>query len=141
MNSHTTSGASRQPHVTDLLLCINRYGACAGYDPTLWEVDDSNAAPLLARRAKGICRDCPVLSECLAYSLEVEEYGIWAGLDAREREELRRAKVTRMSERNKWARVARMRSQGYTREQIAQEFGVSRRTVFRWLNRIDEQAA
>ena len=141
MSSHPSLDASRPPHVTDLLLLIHRNGACADYNPTLWDIDDSASAPLLARRAKFICGECPVRSACLAYSLQVEEFGIWAGLDAKERERLRDVRVTRMSERNKWAKVERMRSQGCTCEEIAQEFGVSRRTVFRWFNRIDGQAA
>ncbi|MEZ5349654.1 MAG: WhiB family transcriptional regulator [Microthrixaceae bacterium] len=38
------------------------------------------------RRAKEICTDCVVRSECLEYSLEIREpHGIWGGLNESER--------------------------------------------------------
>ena len=38
------------------------------------------------RRAKEICTDCLVRSECLEYSLEIREpHGIWGGLNESER--------------------------------------------------------
>jgi WhiB family redox-sensing transcriptional regulator len=37
--------------------------------------------------AKAICRSCPVIRECLAHSLAVQEtYGIWGGLSETERQ-------------------------------------------------------
>ena len=47
-----------------------------------------------ARRAKRICRDCPVVSECLEYALsnnlnETDD-GIWDGMTPGERRELKR---------------------------------------------------
>lgn len=47
-----------------------------------------------ARRAKRICRDCPVVSECLEYALsnnlnETDD-GIWGGMTPGERRELKR---------------------------------------------------
>ena len=46
-----------------------------------------------ARRAKRICRDCPVVSECLEYALsnnlnETDD-GIWGGMTPRERRNLK----------------------------------------------------
>lgn len=44
-------------------------------------------------KAKAVCRECPVLAQCRAYTLENrEEYGIWAGLSEDEREALRDGK-------------------------------------------------
>jgi hypothetical protein len=41
------------------------------------------------RRAKQVCNDCPVRTECLTYALEREEKeGIWAGLWPHERRDL-----------------------------------------------------
>ena len=38
------------------------------------------------RRAKAICAQCIVQSECLEYSLEIKEpHGIWGGLNEHER--------------------------------------------------------
>ena len=37
--------------------------------------------------AKAICRSCPVVQECLAHSLAVQEpYGVWGGLSEGERQ-------------------------------------------------------
>ncbi|MFN8021459.1 MAG: WhiB family transcriptional regulator [Acidimicrobiales bacterium] len=41
------------------------------------------------RRAKSICRTCPVAATCLAYALEFREpHGVWGGLNEIERREL-----------------------------------------------------
>ena len=41
------------------------------------------------RRAKAICGECMVRSECLEYSLEIKEpHGIWGGLNEHERRAL-----------------------------------------------------
>lgn len=42
------------------------------------------------RAAKGICRRCPVVAQCRSHGLAVEEFGIWGGLTARERDAMRR---------------------------------------------------
>lgn len=37
-------------------------------------------------RAKEVCRTCPVITECRAHALSVEEpYGVWGGLTEEER--------------------------------------------------------
>lgn len=44
------------------------------------------------RPAKRVCSQCPVAAECLAYALEHEiEYGVFGGLSARQRRDLKRA--------------------------------------------------
>jgi WhiB family redox-sensing transcriptional regulator len=41
------------------------------------------------RRAKDICADCSVRTECLNYALEIKEFhGIWGGLNEVERRAL-----------------------------------------------------
>lgn len=41
--------------------------------------------------AKALCRECPVRNACLDYALtKPEPYGIWGGLNERERKRLRR---------------------------------------------------
>lgn len=45
-----------------------------------------------ATRARAVCARCPVREDCLAYALDAgEQYGIWGGLDPRERQNLRRS--------------------------------------------------
>jgi WhiB family redox-sensing transcriptional regulator len=63
--------------------------ACADADPELFfpTAGDSRSA----RDARAICRDCPVLADCLDYSLQDASLdGIWAGTSYRQRAELRR---------------------------------------------------
>ncbi|WP_306574024.1 WhiB family transcriptional regulator [Isoptericola croceus] len=52
-------------------------------------------------RAKQICRTCPVTEPCLAQALEVpERWGVWGGLDERQRAaQRRRASARRNSDR------------------------------------------
>lgn len=45
----------------------------------------------LGTRAREICHQCPVSTQCLAFALSNnEQFGIWGGLDARERAALLR---------------------------------------------------
>lgn len=58
---------------------------CAAYDPEIFFEGRTD------RRAKAICRGCPVRLECLVAALSDHiEYGVWGGLDERERRRLRR---------------------------------------------------
>lgn len=42
------------------------------------------------RRAKKICKDCPVLRECLEYAIDQNCVGIWGGMDTQERQDFAR---------------------------------------------------
>ena len=60
----------------------------------LWATIEMPSKKEQARRAKRICRDCPVVSECLEYALsnnlnETDD-GIWGGMTPGERRELKR---------------------------------------------------
>ena len=64
--------------------------ACRGpetalfFPPTTSERRDDRDAR--ERRAKAICRQCPVRSECLDHAVRVGEmHGIWGGLNETER--------------------------------------------------------
>lgn len=67
-------------------------GACRGEDSALFfhpEGERGSARTNRERNAKLICRRCPVLTECLRYSLTTREpYGVWGGLSETERTEL-----------------------------------------------------
>lgn len=41
--------------------------------------------------AKRVCRHCPVVEDCLAHAIQTEAHGVWGGLTASERMELRAA--------------------------------------------------
>jgi WhiB family redox-sensing transcriptional regulator len=48
------------------------------------------------RRAKEMCRGCPVIEQCRSHALEVgEPYGIWGGLSETERDMLLKRDIGR----------------------------------------------
>jgi WhiB family redox-sensing transcriptional regulator len=60
--------------------------ACRGMDPELWFPLDDGAT------ARAVCAGCPVADQCLAWAVEVgADDGIFGGLDAADRRELRLA--------------------------------------------------
>lgn len=61
-------------------------GACAGFGGSAWFMPERS---LTTRWALGVCQTCPVRRICLASALTYgEEYGVWGGLLASEREPL-----------------------------------------------------
>lgn len=60
--------------------------ACAGEDPELWHPNDSRQAA----QAKRICKQCPVILECLNWALNTElpstREGIYGGTTPNERQ-------------------------------------------------------
>jgi len=61
-------------------------GLCVGEDPDVFF--PSHGDP--GMEARQICGICPVRDDCLEYSAEADEDGIWGGLDQAERRNLRR---------------------------------------------------
>ncbi|RZI86970.1 MAG: WhiB family transcriptional regulator [Microbacterium sp.] len=63
--------------------------ACRGVQPSVFFSADGERGPTRARResrARQICRDCPVLTECRDHALTAgEPYGIWGGMTERDR--------------------------------------------------------
>lgn len=70
-------------------------GKCVtgGHDPDIWTGDDTNEDRI--RLAKRICRECPVIDECLEQALAVGDYTeahVMGGLTGTERGKLRRSR-------------------------------------------------
>lgn len=64
--------------------------ACAGISFPLFFPTQESPANQVAR-AKAVCAACPVVAECLEYSLETNQVsGIWGGTTEEERRSLRR---------------------------------------------------
>jgi len=60
---------------------------CVGADPELFFPPGDGRAT----EARHICAMCPVSGQCLAYAVTAgEPFGVWGGLDPRERQNLRR---------------------------------------------------
>lgn len=91
--------------------------------------------------AKKYCAACPVVTICLAYALGNEEYGVWGGKSARERQlmngkkkivspEIRRAATALREEIKKGELKVR---------EIASKHGVDERTVYRYKKKMREE--
>ncbi|NNG35902.1 WhiB family transcriptional regulator [Nakamurella aerolata] len=65
------------------------HGSCRGMASSFFFHPEGERGPARAKReakAKAICLDCPVLSQCRAHALAVQEpYGIWGGMSEGER--------------------------------------------------------
>jgi WhiB family redox-sensing transcriptional regulator len=72
---------------------------CIGEEPELFfPVGTTGYAVEQTERAKAICRACPVIEECLEWSLATaQDAGVWGGLSEEERREIRRARRRRAS--------------------------------------------
>lgn len=70
---------------------------CIGEEPDLFfPVGTTRPAVEQTERAKAICRDCPVIMECLEWSLATaQDAGVWGGHSEDERREIRRARRRR----------------------------------------------
>lgn len=62
-----------------------RYAACAGTDPDAWFGETDVTLKVLAQ----ICARCHVRTECLAWAVEHDELGYWAGTTPHQRKRLR----------------------------------------------------
>jgi WhiB family redox-sensing transcriptional regulator len=61
--------------------------ACRSADGDAWFADYVDPR---YHQAKTICHTCPVINQCLEHALTYEHEGIWGGLGAKERDELKR---------------------------------------------------
>lgn len=75
-----------------------RRGAiCRDTDPDLFfPVGTTGHALVQIDRAKQVCGDCPVRTECLTFALETnQDSGIWGGTSEEERRAIRRRAAAR----------------------------------------------
>ncbi|GAA2540330.1 WhiB family transcriptional regulator [Pseudonocardia hydrocarbonoxydans] len=70
------------------------HAACRDVDPEIFfPTGVGVVADRQAVRAKEVCRRCPVAPECLSWAqVHASADGVWGGLDAGERRELRRSR-------------------------------------------------
>jgi WhiB family transcriptional regulator, redox-sensing transcriptional regulator len=65
------------------------HALCRGMDSSWFFHPDAERGPRREQReadAKAICARCPVIADCRAHALQVQEpYGIWGGLTEHER--------------------------------------------------------
>jgi WhiB family redox-sensing transcriptional regulator len=69
-----------------------QHGACRSVDTELFFHPENERGPSRSAReaaAKAVCASCPVLQQCRAHALAVQEpYGVWGGLSEPERTDL-----------------------------------------------------
>jgi WhiB family transcriptional regulator, redox-sensing transcriptional regulator len=70
------------------------HARCIGEDPELFfPMGAPRHVMVQTVRAKTVCEDCSVRSDCLEWSLATaQDAGVWGGLDEEERREIRRAR-------------------------------------------------
>ena len=112
----------------------HKSAACLGVDPNVFYP----AVGYNAGTARRICSFCPVIMECLDEAIAEGDvdYGIRAGLSARERRRVAAARnrenVRRTVESRRVEREVRIRTEGGNSAQdIAAALGISRRSVVR----------
>jgi WhiB family redox-sensing transcriptional regulator len=110
--------------------------ACRGTDPDLFFPERGESAD----PARKICARCPARQPCLAYALDNGiTHGVWGGLAERERRVLRVPRQ-RASRRERDRAIAAADAAGYTGQEIARTFGLSRTSVSRILLRAADVA-
>lgn len=126
--------------------------SCLGMDAALFVGPDGEVRAdreFREEEAKGVCRGCPLISECLDWAVSNVEIGIWGGTNDDERRALRsnhRVKVNGLSgqqvaklERQKEA--LHMYKHGATVPEIAKDLGVVPDTAYSYIRdqkRMDE---
>jgi WhiB family redox-sensing transcriptional regulator len=65
-------------------------GACVGADPEIFYLEEGMRLGTKTKReqqAKKMCSTCPVIEQCRSHALNIpEQYGVWGGLSADERD-------------------------------------------------------
>jgi WhiB family redox-sensing transcriptional regulator len=84
--------ARPHPRTTETDLVWRGDAACRDHlTPDDFFSDNEQKGRQLARRAITICQGCPVRTQCLLEALDNDQqWGIWGGLSARERQKLKR---------------------------------------------------
>ena len=65
------------------------HAACRGMDSAFFFHPEGERGPARAsreRRAKAVCRSCPVMADCRSHAMAAAEpYGVWGGMSETER--------------------------------------------------------
>lgn len=107
--------------------------ACRSTDPAIFFPDTEEEA----KAARAVCSGCPVRMDCLDYANRTrQDFGIWGGLDEKQRRKQRSAGRQRRSSTlradTRRAEASRLAAIGATVDQIANGLGVSHRTAQRY---------
>jgi len=128
---------------------LDKVPNCSGMDSTLFVGPDSEgqlAKEAREAEAKRVCRGCPLATECATWAMDMNERGIWGGLDEDERRALKRrrsglvlaksAGELTTQQQNRIVREARaleMDAAGVSRTEIARQLGITEGTVYEYI--------
>lgn len=75
-----------------------RVPACSGMDPGFFVGFDGSGETRIEResredRAKLMCRNCPLIAECLDWALSNDEKGVWGGTNVEDRRVIKRRRA------------------------------------------------
>lgn len=111
---------------------------CKGTNPRLFD----SHHPAQVAVAKKICAACPIQDMCRTWALNTQQEGTWGGLTAAEREAI--------TKRNQPIDVDELMERRRQRERVlapvplaelASEFDVTEKTIYRWRLRIEKEAS
>lgn len=106
-----------------------RFAACRGHGTAAFFVGVGERTA----QARALCETCPAMPGCRDYAVvNGIEHGVWGDTTPDDRRSL---KHTRPPVSEGVPRVVWMRDHGWTRPEIAAEFGVSVRTIERYLSK------
>lgn len=122
--------------------------ACIGTPIDWWFPTEGPGRPVSGTQAQRIppeaaerCSMCAVRQECLDHAIRNEAFGVWAGMSARQIQQLRKAAGVRLDDSDQVAeeRARRLHEQGTPPQRIAEVLNVNLRTVYRLLARAGVQ--
>ena len=111
---------------------------CKGANPRLFD----SHHPARVSAAKKICAACPIQDMCRNWALATEQEGTWGGLTLQEREAL--------TQKNQPINVDELMERRRQRERVvanvalaelAKEFDVTEKTIYRWRLKIQKEAS
>lgn len=108
---------------------------CTGKNPRIF--DGETLGAVLA--AKKICSDCPIQALCLSWATQTQDTGVWGGLTPAEREE--QSGGTNPADIGKLRLLETNRTRllsATPAAQLAAEFKVTERTIYRWRKEIHQ---
>lgn len=117
---------------------VFRDANCKGANPRLF---DSNH-PARVSAAKKLCAACPIQTVCRNWALATEQEGTWGGLTAPEREAL--------TQKNQPINIDELMERRRQRERVlanlplaelAKEFDVTEKTIYRWRLKLQKEAS
>jgi WhiB family redox-sensing transcriptional regulator len=112
-------------------------GACtSSSDPDLFFIEENPSVAL------ALCAICPVRAACLSYAVDNEQYGVWGGTVASQRQEMRGGPLRHSVEQRRHADLIRSRIKaGWVLEDVADAEAVNERTLKRWREHPDQPTA